>query len=591
MKILNKLLILSVLSLMIFSCGNNRSREQQVSAMINKIESPFFMMSMNLQTLMDKSEVMEEGVLPFTQYQIISFFLAKEVTGIDYDTDAQVIVGEGESFLPNFYGIFKVKDEVLFTELVEVEANAKILEKEGMKYAIKETEGYCLVWNEDFAVISNVPMDLAAMLSGKGNGGDKMVDNNISIIKAANDGEVNEDYVEFLKKDADIAMSFDGKPFYQYMKTMSMEENDELENLKELYEGMAYELFLNFEKGKVELELIADLDEKLKEDLKFIGEDGVSEDLLAYGKSKSPMVTGSYKVDVNGFLDYFKGISEEDYEGLLNTLDQAGMKIEEIKEAFTGEVVYMVDEIVNREEIYDFGYDEPIKISNDEPIFGVVIGVGDATIIQTKMEEIMMATSIENVLANSNTDLSLEEFMPANMPAIEMMPNGVINVGDAYIFLMEDALFMSNDSIWANVVAAGNGVKVNNPDGLLNEKPLGFYADLSKLSTLDTKSTTGEMMAGMMTVLKSFYGNASLDGGKFTLELADDSENSLKVIVTMIGSALADFEKSLNPDLEAELNEAIDDPDAAFNKLEEELKNIDLDKEVENALEKLEEIQ
>ena len=579
MKVFYKLLMVSVLGLVIVSCSKDRTREQQLSAMISEIDSPFLVASMNLQNLMDKSEVMKEGTLPFTYYQVISFFLAVELTGIDYNTDAQFVMGKGESFLPSFYGIFKVDKEELFTTLLEVEANAEIKEKDGFKYAIKEKESYCLAWNEEFAVISSIPMDLAALLSGKGNGGEKQIDKNIAIIKAGEEGEINEDYVAFLENDADIAMMYDGKPFYQYMKTMSMEDSENLEKMKDIYEGMKYEIYLNFNKGNVELEMVADLDKELKEQLNFIGDKGVSAKLFDYGKSKSPLLTGGYKVDIAGFLDYFKGISEEDYNKMTEDLTEAGMEIEDIKVAFSGEMVYMVDEVVEREVVYDFGYNEPIVMKEQDASFGIVIGLSNKKIIEDKMKEIMMMQTTGNDLASNEQDPG---FDMADMPKMEVLPNGVIQTGEAFIYLGSDILFMSNDSAWTNMVVAGTSVKVNNPNGILTDKAMGMYADLTKLSPMGDMD---EEQAQMLKMFSSFSGSANLDGGKFTINMSDDSQNSLKLITIAVGTALAEIEKSMDPELESELEDAIENGEDAWDKLDEEFKDVDIE-EIEEEVKK-----
>lgn len=581
MKVFYKILMVSVLGLVVLSCSKDRTREQKVSAMISEIDSPFLVGSMNLQNLMDKSEVMEEGTLPFTYYQVISFFLAVELTGIDYNTDAQFVMGKGESFLPQFYGIFKVDKDELFTTLLEVEANAEIKEKEGYKYAIKDKESYCLAWNEEFAVISNIPMDFAALLSGKGKGGEKQIDKNIAIIKASEDGEINEDYVAFLEKDADVAMMYDGRPFYQYMKSMSMEESEDLEKMKDIYEGMKYEMYLNFTKGNVEMELIADLDTELKDKLNFIGDKGVSAKLFKYGKNKNPLLAGGYKVDIAGFLDYFKSISKEDYDKMTEDVTEAGLEIEDIKDAFSGEMVYMVDEVVEKEVVYDFGYDEPIKMKETEASFGVVIGLANKAIIEDKMKEIMMMQPTGNEMVSTDQDPG---FDMADMPTMEIMPNGVVKTGEAYIFLGKDVLFMSNDSAWTNLIAAGNGIKINNPNGILNDKAMGMFADLSKLSPIGGMD---EEQAEMLAMFSSFSGSVNLDGGKFTIEMTDDSENSLKMITMVVGAALAEIEKSMDPELEAELEEAIEDGEDAFDMLDEELKDVDLEEVEEKVKESL----
>ncbi|MBD3635898.1 MAG: hypothetical protein HUJ25_01040 [Crocinitomicaceae bacterium] len=590
MKMWNKILIASVLSLMVISCGKDRSREQKVSAIINKIDSPFFVASTSLQNLMDKSEVMKEGTLPFTQYQVISFFLDKELTGIDYNTDAQFIAGEGESFLPNFYGIFKIEKEESFIELIEVEANAKIEEKDGMKYAIKESEGYCVVWNEDIAIISNIPVDLAAMLSGKGNGGQKMVNKNIELIKAAEDGDINEDYVAFLEHDADISMHYEGAAFYKYMESMSMEKTEDLEAVKEMYEGMKYDMFMNFNKGNMEMEMVADLSDKLKKELSFMGKDGVSKSLFAYGKSANPMLTGTYKLDISGFLDYFKTINEDAYDEMVNDMEKSGLDINEVSKAFSGELVYMIEEVVKKEEVYDFGYEEPITINNDEPIFGIVVGVSDKGFIETKLKEVIIAQEMEGVMASDDDKLEqMDAFkLEDEMPEIEVLDNGVIHMGDAFIFLGDNVLFMSNDEEWTSMVAAGNTITINDPKGVLTENPFCFYLDFAKVAQMDMGDD--EEAAKALKMFKSFHGSANLDGGKFTLEFTDDSENSLKLLTMAVGAAMADFEKQMNPGLEDELEEAIKDTEDAFEKLDEELKNVNIEESIQDVKSELEDM-
>lgn len=583
MKKIGKVLVISILSVLIVGCGKDRTREEKVSAMIDKVDSPFFIANVNLQNLMDKSEIMKEGTLPFTYYQVISFFLAVELTGIDYNTDAQLVVGEGEAFLPNFYGIFKVENQELFTTLLETEANATIQEKDGMKFAIKESEQYCVVWDEDFAVISNIPINFASLLSGSSaKEGQKMVDRNIEMIKAAEDGEVNSDYVNLLSKEADMAMMYNGKGFYSYMLTMAVDNKEDMEKMKDLYEGMSYEMYLNFNKGNVELEVVSDLDAKLKEQLSFISKDGVSDKMLKYGRTKNPLLVGSYKASVHGMLDYFKEMNADDYQAMVDDMAKDGLEIEEIKDALSGELVYIVDAVEKKEEVYDFGYDEPIVIKQDKPIFGIVLGVSDKSIIEKKIQEAMTAGDDE--LVSTDPSQGIEE--AKDMPKIEVLPNDVLHIGEAYLFLSNESLFMSNDLGWTNLIATGKGVKVGNPDGVVNNKAFGMFADFSSIKNYQNMDADIYTYAEMF---ESFSGSADIDGGKFILNMTDKSENSLKVMTMMIGSALAEFEKSSNPDMEAELEEAIKESEDAFNKLEESMPDGEkIDKAVDDALNQIE---
>lgn len=561
MKNFGKILIVSALSIVLIGCGSGRTREQKVSAMMNKIDSPFFVANTNLQNLMDKSEVMKEGTIPFTYYQVLSFFLVVELTGIDYSTDVQLVIGEGESYLPNFYGIFKIDNEELFKELLETEANADIKEEDGMNYVIKDKEQYCIVWDKEFAIISTIPMDIASMISGNSSKqGKKMIDKNIAIIKAASDGEFDEDWVSFLSNDADIAMHYDGEGFYKYMETMAMSDKEDLEKLKEMYEGMGYDMFINFNQGAVDMEIVANLSDELIKKLNFIGKDGVSDKLFGYGKTKNPLLSGTYKVQIGGLMDYFEDLSKDDYDQMIEEVAEIGLKMEDIESALSGEMVYMIDGIEERVEEIDFGYDTPIKVDRSEPTFAFVLGVSDMDYIKTTFQEMMTAEA-----GAGETPEDLQEFQE-EMDKIEILPNGLLKIGDAFVYMGKDVIFASNDSTWANMVAAGTSVKINNPDGVLNNKPFGMYANFEKLMGLESMKG-GE---DYLKMLESFSASASLSGGTMSIKLTDASQNSLKILTQTIGATLAEFEKEMNPDIEKELEEAVIETEQGFDKLNEE---------------------
>jgi len=566
-----KILIVSTLLLTIVGCSSDRTREQKVSAMIGEIEKPYIVANLSLQNLMDKSAVMEEGTLPFTYYQVISFFLDKKLTGIDYNTKIQAVAGEGESFIPNFYGIFKIEDEKLFAELVEVEANAEVKEKEGMKYVVKEKEMYCMVWKDDIAIISNIPMDLMSMLMGGGDGqGEKMIDKNIAIIKAAEEGEVDEEWVEFLNKDSDIAIHYDGEAGYSYALDMAVDNREEVEEMRDVIEGISLEMFIDFNNGSMDITFESDLSEDLLAELSFIGKEGVNKSMFSYGKTAKPMMSGAYKVELNGMFEYFKANSEEGYDEMVENVEKAGFVFDEIKGALTGEFVYMVDGIEQKEEVIDFGYGESFTHKETVGLFGIVVGLSDKSILEKMMQDMMMAS-----LELADADYSQEQGV---QPELNVLPNGIVQIDDAYIYLGDDVLFASNDSAWANKIASGNGVKIDNPEGILNSNPFAMLAKFDGLSEMEGMDDEAKAYAD---IFSRFTGSLNVESGKFSLKLKDKSENSLKIIMAAVGSALADFEKMSNPAMDAELEEALNE---TLEKLGEEI-----EEGVDEALDKLDE--
>jgi hypothetical protein len=573
MKNLKRALALILPVIIIVSCGTERTREEKVSAMIKNIDSPFFVASLNPQTIMDKSDVMTEGTIPFTYYQMTSFFLDVELTGIDYSTDIQLIVGKGESFAPNIYGIYKINDLDKFKGLVETEANAEVKQKDGMNYAIKESEHYCLVWNDDIGMVSTIPLNLAAMFTGKsGKEGEKMVDKNIAIIKAATEGEVDEDWKTFLTKEADIAMHYDGEGFYDYMSMMSLDSDEELEKMKELNEGISMDMFVSFNNGSADFEIVTDLSNELKEQWAFLGDQGVSDEILSYSKSKNPIMSGAFSFGVEGALTYVEGMFPDDYSGMEREVEKLGLSMKDLKNSTSGEFVYMIDEVKQVTRTIDFGYGDPFEVKSTEPVFGFALGLKDNSYIKSKMEEMMMA--------QGTADGEMLE-----LPEIKIWENGVVQIDDALIYLGEDVLFATNDTAWVNLIAAGQGLKVNNPNGVVNVNPVGMYLEFAKLNDIKELEGQGEMIA----MFKDMTVSMSLDGGSIHLNFKDDKQNALKLLTVAVGEVMADFEKMSNPSLEAELEEAVKQTEDAFGELEEELGEglKELGDEIENAFDEL----
>jgi len=519
------LLFATVLSIYFFTgCSAERTREEKVSAMINKVESPFLVVSMTPQNLMDKSGVMD-GVLPFTYELVLSFFIDEAVTGIDYGTKTQVVVGKGESFQPSVYGIFKVKDEKKFVELIEKEANATIVKKDGFRTAIKESDGYAVVWNDEFAIISNIPIDIMAMLSGKsGGGGDKTVTKLIDIIKNADEGEVNLTYSDFLKKEADLSVYYDGKGFYGFMEDMMGEEAGDMAPMKSTYEGISSEMYLNFNNGSITLDYINHLSDSLKQSLSFVQEKGVSDKLLSYGNSANMVMTGAFNIDFAKFFEYAEDqMGEDANQNMHDELARVGLTVEDVKSAMSGEFVYMIDRVIEIEETMDFGYGEPFVSKITVPMFAVALGVKDAAPVQR-----LLADSLK-------------------------LPNGTYKMGDAYVMLDGDVLFASNDSSWTNKVLSKTTTAVSKGKDILSGNPFAMYVDFVALSQMKGLNDAEPFVK----LFNEFTASGNLDAGAFAFNLSDNSKNSLRIITEMIAAELDRMEKGSNQELESELEDAV----------------------------------
>ncbi len=557
-KKLSKILVLSILGLFVLSCGSDRSREDQVSAMINKIEDPFTIVSLNPQNLMDKSGV-EDGAVPFTFEMITGLFLEDSVTGIDYSVKIQMVVASGKGFTPTAYGIFRVADSEKFEEMLDKEANAKIKEKEGFTYAIQEGDGYVVVWNEEFAIVSSIPMDFAAMLTGGGGDqGEGQVNVCIDLMKAADEGEINDEYSTFLKHDDDVCFYYDGKGMFGYLEAMTMGEAEELDQFKDIYEGMGYEMFLNFNDGSIDLNWTANLTDDLREKLSFIGKGGVDKKLLSYGNSANPVLVGTYNVNFPDLFDFMEDmLDDREMDEMEEGLEEIGLTIDDVKSAISGEILYSIDRIETKEEIWDYGYGEPYTYKTTEPVAGVAIKVTDRSVIEKALKSLMDIVPADQMdLAKLSIDdeemMALFEEM-AYGPKIEEQANGVLRIDEAYMFLGKDVLFISNDSAWSQKVAQGKGVKIKDPNGDLGKNPFGIYANFTTLAKMEDLDDA-EPFVKMFT---EFSGGANLDEGHFSLKLKNKSKNSLRILTEVISDELNRLDEMKNPELKEELDEAI----------------------------------
>lgn len=503
-KVFQSFILLTTLLLVVTSCSSDRSREEKVSAMISSIDSPFLLVNVLPGDLIKKSGAVD-GALPFTQEMMVGFFLDEAVTGVDYDENVQIIVGKGESFTPNFYGFFKLKDEAVFIELLETEANAEVKEKGGCKYIAKPTDKYAIVWNDEFAIAANIPTNMMAMAMG---GGAKEADVNatidklIAMLETAEEGEVNEEYMTFLTHDSDIAISFIGKGFYQYSLEMSMGETSDLEANKEKLEGLNVEMFLNFNEGSIDFQFLSHLSAKLKEEIAFLKENPVDPKYLTYGNSDNPLFTLGWNVDFAKALEY-----SQNNEGTLNggdlekELERMGLTVEEAKSALNGEVFVIIDRIEQIETTVDYGYGEPYTYNEPSPLFALVLGVQDVSVLTKAFGD-------------------------------SLVEGTIVKNGEAFIVLKNNVLFSSNDSLWAAKINAGAGTKIADKGSVYNDSPLGMYLDMASMVNMEVLGDA-RIAAVILAYVK---GSGNMEEFNISMVLNDKTKNALRVITETISS-------------------------------------------------------
>lgn len=525
------LIALIVLVFSVSSCGTDRTREEKISAIINSIDSPMLIVNTGPGELIEKSGSMD-GALPFTQEMLVGFFIDEAVTGVDYDENVQVIIGKGKSFMPNYYGIFKLKNEAAFIDLLKVEANADVQEKDGFKYVIKGGgDNYVIVWNEEFAMASNIPVDFMSMMSGGGDAskeGNATVEKLIRFITSAEEGEINDEYTTFLKHKSDLAISVIGKGLYGYLNEMSMGEADEIAAYKEKIEGFNAELFLNFNVGNIDLELLGHYTAALEEELKLLKNSAVKKDIFAFGNNQNPLFTMGLNVDLAAVVDYEKGENPIiEAAELESNLELLGLTMDDAKDALNGEIFMVLDRVEVMHEMIDYGYGEPYLSTSPKPIFALIVGVQDVNLLMK--------------ILNDST----------------LSGGAIVQNGDAFMVMKNGYLFSSNDSLWTNKVSTGSAVSLQDKGNVYKDTPFGMFMDMASLS----QSENMEQFELIGQLVSSLKGAGNLEKMNISVEFKDKSINALRSLTEFI-SSLVESESPTDAQMEAEIEEAVDAYDA-----------------------------
>lgn len=492
--------IISICTGLIFSsCGSDTSRESQVSTIISHISDPMLVVNFSPGSLIEKSGAMEDA-LPFTQKMLLGFFIDDSVTGIDYDIKSQIVVTKGEQNMPNVYGISKIRNETSFINLMQTELNAEVQERDGFKFVVKDEDLYVIVWNDEFAMASNIPLSMNALMGGSmTKEGEKRVDELMGHINAVDDEE-SDAYLSFLENKADIGFNINGKGLYAYLEMMTMDE-EELQKNKEMIEASSGDLFISFNDGNIAIDAVSRLSDELKAKMNVWKDGSISTDLLAFGASSNPILTLGYALNVENFLAQ---IMEED--GMYNTmtfeeeLGEFGLTMEELAKGIDGDILFVVDRIEIKKQVIDWGYGEPYETYNPEPIFAIVTSISDESVLG-------------RVLAEFDT-----------------LGGGVYTHGDAYLAKSNDVFFATNDSAWAYNFVGGNLKTIKDEANIFNDFPLAAYFDFKKVAEMENMGSEKKLIE-MMRYAKM---TGNLDEMNMTFQFKDESKNALRILTETI---------------------------------------------------------
>lgn len=538
------------LTLIITSCGSKRTHQEKVSAMISNVEEPFLIGGLKPQNLIDKSGVNEDGVLPYTYQTLTSFFLEEEGTGVDYDEQIQIVLANGP-MLPNMYAFFKIQDQSLFKEMIKAELNAKIKDKDGTNYFIKDKEGYVLAWQDGLGMVANIPFDLKAMFSGNADDGHKTLNRMIKLFEVSNDGEINKDYQTFLTKSDDIDLYLMNDILMNYIQELNPLSKKGNNKSNEDLAGSVIQMSMNFENGKAIIKSDMTFSDEFMAKINFINDKGVDTKYLNFGKTSTPITTYSLNFDLEKYLTFVDNFSEgKMVEDINQNLSKYGLTANDVVKAFKGEILIMLDGYKIQTKTIDYGYGDPFEEQNVEPLVGITIGLKDPSIL---------AAIFENA-----------------QPVSESM----VKMEDIFIVTKEDVMFISNDSLWADMVV-NNSTKKIKTNAVINQQPIASFTDFSNKNVADYFKTQGY---DPTSILESAIMYMNINHSEITLNLKDKSQNALKVLVKFYSDLMADIEAQQNEEMQSILDQEI------LENLNDEMGNLDstldvMGKEIDKALE------
>lgn len=538
------------LTLIIASCGSKRTHQEKVSAMISNVKEPFLIGGLKPQNLIDKSGVNEDGVLPYTYQTLTSFFLEEEGTGVDYDEQIQIVLANGP-MLPNMYAFFKIQDQSLFKEMIKAELNAKIKDKDGTNYFIKDKEGYVLAWQDGLGMVANIPFDLKAMFSGNADDGHKTLNRMIKLFEVSNDGEINKDYQTFLTKSDDIDLYLMNDSLMNYIQELNPLNKKGNNTPNEDLAGSVIQMSMNFENGKAILKSDMTFSDEFMAKINFINDKGVDTKYLNFGKTSTPITTYSLNFDLEKYLTFVDNFSEgKMVEDINQNLSKYGLTANDVVKAFKGEILIMLDGYKIQTKTIDYGYGDPFEEQNVEPLVGITIGLKDPSIL---------AAIFENA-----------------QPVSESM----VKMEDMFIVTKEDVMFISNDSLWADMVV-NNSTKKIKTNAVINQQPIASFTDFSNKNVADYFKTQGY---DPTSILESAIMYMNINHSEITLNLKDKSQNALKVLVKFYSDLMADIEAQQNEEMQSILDQEI------LENLNDEMGNLDstldvMGKEIDKALE------
>ena len=497
MKQFSKFFFLFSLILLMASCNKEMPRKDRVASMISSLDSPFFISTFKPETIIDKSGV-KDGALPFTYQTFLSFFILEGKTGVDNSEQIQIALSKGDGIVPSFYAFVPLKNASVFRTAAEKELSAKIQEKDGVSFFRKDDDNYVVAWKDDIAVVTNVPIKLENIFSKSANDSKKAAVGLVKLINGANLENIDTNYRNFLDKEGDLLTYINGKTTYGMLSSLRIIPFKQKGLISDLLENTKIESVLSFEEGVLKLQTKHLFPNNLKKKLNFLGNGGVNEDMLKFGRSEKPLISYASNLSSTGVVDFINSYAEifnpEELDGEIEGL---GLGLKDLETLFTGEVLMMIDGVETKTNDGD--------VNIEEPVIGVVIDLKDIDKASNYITQIEAMDSLSDKVS--------------------------------FRVVLNDKLFISNSEEWMTMVKNGESVTIENRNGQLTNSAFGMVSNTGSFKGFEKDLKT---LGVAMNNIDEIVGEMSLDMSNFEIKLKNSTQNALRTIIEII---LAEYQK------------------------------------------------
>jgi len=496
-----------IIGLFAVSCGGGEmDRKDKVAAIVGALNDPFLSATFTPQTFIDKSGI-EDGALPFAYQTITSFLISDKKTGIANSEQVQIVVENSSGMVPNVFAFIPLQDQAQFKKLIESELGEST-EKNGVSYIRKDQDNYVLAWKEDLAIVTNIPVSMSNLFSKGTNESKKVAVRLVGLLNDVSQKNVNDDFRAFFDKQGDVMLYANGSRAYELIEGMPFVSEKEKVEYKKVLSGSVFESALNFENGKITWQADYDVTEGLKTYLDILKNKGLSDDMFGLGYTADPSMVLSLNLslkDVVKVLNMQRELFEVD--DIERDIEKMNFKLNEIDDLLTGEMLLMFDSIVVKEQSYVDLRGVERKYTNEEPIFGTVVGVKN----EKKVKELI--------------NQSLPE---GHEPG---------RLGKEYYTIKNNKLFITNSEGWMAAFKNGTTVQINKADGFLTSGPIGMQINPKMAEKLEVGLEEFEHLNAQIV---NMLARATETGMEMTIKLKDENKNALRLILEGI---LAEVEK------------------------------------------------